>query len=158
MTKKILLAIFFALALATIASAQFSNNGITVRGAIERKIIKRGAAAKATVILDIPSGIHTNSNRPSGEFALPTTVKIKGSGVKIGTIIYPRGKNKRFQFADEMLNVYDGRTTFNFIVSVPKNYREKEVKILAVVDYQACTDEVCFPPNKQQVTLTAKVR
>ena len=158
MTKKILTAIFFALALATAANAQISNNSIKIQGSIGRGIIKRGSAARATVILDIPDGVHTNSNRPTGEYALPTKIKISGSKVKLGTITYPRGKNKKFEFSEKPLNVYDGRMTFNFTVAVPKNYRENSVTIRAVVDYQACTNEVCFPPKKQEIILTAQVR
>lgn len=158
MIKKTLLAIFFSCALATMASAQFSNNSIAVRGSIGKGFIKRGGTAKATVILDIPDGLHTNSNRPTGEFAIPTTVKIKSLNVKTGTVMYPRGKNKKFEFAEEPLNVYEGRTAFYFIVAVPKNFRGNLVSIRAVVDYQACTHEVCFPPKKQEVVLTAKIK
>lgn len=152
MHKKILAAIIFSFALLTAANAQ------SLSGSIGKGIIRRGGSVKATVILNIPDGVHTNSNRPTGEFSLPTTVKLSSSGVKIGTVMYPRGMNKKFEFADEPLNVYESRAAFNFIVAVPKNYKGNELKILAVVNYQACTNEVCYPPKKQEITLTAKVR
>ena len=149
---------FFLLVFVQVANAQFSNHGIEVRGYINKRIIKRGGTGKAVVVLKIPEGLHTNSSRPKSEFLIPTTVKVKSENVRIGTVMYPQGKDKKFPFAEELLNIYDGQVKFYFIVSVPKNYRKKSVAISAVVEYQACTDEVCYPPKKQEVILTAKVR
>lgn len=151
-TKKILFAVIFTLFFLTIAKAQ------SVSGSIGKGIIRRGGAAKATVVLNIPDGVHTNSSRPNSEYSVPTTVKVRGAGVKIGTVLYPRGKNKKFEFSEEPLNVYERRAAFNFIVAVPKNYKGNEIKVSAIVDYQACTNEVCYPPKKQEIILTAKVR
>jgi thiol:disulfide interchange protein DsbD len=158
MTKKLLLAIFFSLAMTVAAQAQFSDNGVKISGTIGKGYVTRGGTTKATVVLEIPEGLHVNSNRPRGEFLIPTKVKASGLNVTIGKITYPPGKDRKFPFSEESLNVYENRPSFSFIVSVPKNYRGKTVTINAVVDYQACTEEVCYPPNKKKLTLTAKVR
>ena len=152
MSKNFLLVVILLLSCLTIANAQ------TLRGSIGRGIIRRGAAAKATVILDIPDGVHTNSSRPASEYLIPTRLTVSGAELKIGAVMYPRGKNVKFEFSDEPLNVYEHRAAFNFIVAVPKNYKANTVSIHAIVDYQACTNEVCYPPKKKEITLTAKVR
>jgi thiol:disulfide interchange protein len=72
--------------------------------------------------------------------------------------MYPRGKNRKFGFSEDTLNVYENRAVFNFNVSVPANYKGNAVKVRAVVRYQACTDEVCYPPKNKEITLTAQVR
>ena len=152
MNKKILLAVIFAMSLLTIVKAQ------SVSGTIGKSVIRRGGAARVTVVLNIPDGIHTNSSRPNSEYSVPTTVKASGAGVKIGAVMYPRGRNKKFEFSEQPLNVYERRAAFYFIVAVPKNFRGNEIKISAIVDFQACTNEVCYPPKKQEIILTAKVR
>lgn len=150
--KKILLAVIFCLAIFAIAKAQ------TVSGSIGNGTIRRGGTAKGTVVLSIPDGVHTNSSRPKGEYLLPTRVKVSGAGIQIGAVNYPRGTDKKFEFSDEPLNVYERRAAFNFNVAVPANYKGNTIKIRAVVNFQACTHEVCFPPKKEEVILTARVK
>ena len=152
MNKKIFFAIVFSMFFLTVAKAQSLNGSIGSGG------IKRGGAAKATVILNIPEELHINSSRPNSEYSVPTHVSVSSPGIKIGAVMYPRGMNKKFGFSDAPLNVYERRAAFNFIVAVPKSYKGNTVKIRAVVDYQACTNEVCYPPKQQEITLTAKVR
>ncbi len=131
----------------------------TVTGSIGKGEVTRGKKARATVILDIPHDLHTNSNDPGSEYAIPTTVKVAPvSGVKIGTIVYPRGMNKKFEFSEKALNVYEGRIVFSFDVTVSRGYQKPTVEIEATVRYQACTNEVCYPPKSKPVKLTAKVK
>lgn len=136
--------------------AEISAQKIGVTGTIGT--VKRGGSVRGNVVLDIPGGLHVNSNRPNSEYAIPTTVRLSASGGKAGSAIYPRGKNRKFNFSDEVINVYEGRTTIDFNLNVPTNYRGNTVNVRAVVKYQACTDEVCYPPKTQTINLTARVR
>ncbi|HEX8637603.1 MAG TPA: protein-disulfide reductase DsbD domain-containing protein [Pyrinomonadaceae bacterium] len=120
--------------------------------------VERGGAARGTIVMDIPGGLHVNSNRPNSEYAIPTTIRVTAPGARIAGIGYPRGKSRRFQFSEEAINVYEGRTVFNFNVRVPANYKGNTVRVRAVVRYQACTDEVCYPPKNKEITLTARVK
>lgn len=130
----------------------------TVTGSIGNGTVTKGRVAKGTVVLSIPGHLHVNSNRPNSEFAIPTTVRLIAEGATVGRVTYPPGKNKRFQFSNTPINVYDGKVTFPFTVTVPRNFRGTTLRVRAVVRYQACTDEVCYPPRNQEVTITAKVR
>jgi len=136
-----------------------TTNAQTVSGTIAKGEVTKGRKAKATVVLDIPHDLHTNSNKPGSEYAIPTTVKITPvSGLKIGTVAYPRGMNKKFEFAEKALNIYEGKVEFTFDVTVPTSYRKPKVEIEVSVRYQACTDEVCYPPTSKKATLVANVR
>lgn len=138
--------------------AAFAMNGQTVTGSIAGGTAARGKKARATVVLSIPSGLHTNSSRPGGEYAIATSVKATSqSGVKIGSVSYPRGTNRKFEFAEKPLNVYEGRVPFGFDVTVPSTFKGNSVKVNVTVRYQACTNEVCYPPKSKAITLTAKV-
>ena len=108
--------------------------------------------------MSIPGGLHVNSNRPNSEYAIPTVVRVSAVGAKIGGVSYPRGKNRKFGFSEDTLNVYEGRAAFGFNLTVPANFKGNVVKIRAVVRYQACTDEVCYPPKNKEITLTARVQ
>jgi len=141
------------------AAAVFSQvSGQTVTGSIAGGSVTRGKAAKATVVLSIPSGLHVNSNRPHSEYQIPTAVTVTASGVRVSAVSYPRGKDRKFSFSESMLNVYEGRVSFNFSVTVPASFRGDRVSIRAKVRYQACNDEVCYPPKSKEITLTARVK
>ena len=142
-----------------IAAAAFTGvNGQTVTGSIAGGTVTRGKAAKATVTLSLPSELHVNSNRPGTEYQIPTTVRVTAPGITIGPVTYPRGHDKKFAFSENTINIYDGRTTFRFNVTVPRSFRGDRISIRVAVRYQACTDEVCYPPKTKEITLTAKVK
>ena len=153
---------FFTISLFTIctffAGGVFSVNAQTISGSLGNGTVSRGSMAKGSVVLSVPGGLHVNSSRPNSEYAIPTTVRVSGQGVRTSGISYPRGKNRKFQFSDNAINVYEGRVSIPFTVKVPANFRGDVVKIRAVVRYQACTDEVCYPPKSKDVTITARVK
>ena len=132
-------------------------NAQSVSGSIAGGSVTRGKAARATVVLSIPGGLHVNSNRPTSEYAIPTTVKATAKGVKIGRVSYPRGHNRKFDFSESPINVYEGRVPFTFNITVPSTFSGNSVAVRVVVNYQACTNEVCYPPKSKEITLRARV-
>ncbi len=135
-----------------------ATNAQTVSGSIGNGTVSRGGSARGTIVLSVPGGLHVNSNRPGNEYQIPTTVRLTAVGAKTGGVSYPRGKNRTFGFSDGAINVYEGNTSFPFTLTVPKNFKGNVVRVRAVVRYQACTDEVCYPPKSKEITLTASVR
>ena len=156
--KRILLAGSIFVFTTFFASGVFSVSAQTVSGSLGNGTVSRGATAKGSIVLSIPGGLHVNSSRPNSEYAIPTSVRVSGQGVRTGGISYPRGRNRKFQFSESVINVYEGRVSIPFTVTVPANFRGDTVRVRAVVRYQACTDEVCYPPKNKDVTITARVR
>ena len=152
--KKLLSIAIFSLGLFFLASS--AANAQTVSGSIGT--VARGGSVKGTITLSIPGGLHVNSSRPNSQYAIATSVRVTAAGAKTGAVSYPRGKNRKFQFSEDTLNVYEGTVSFPFNLTVPANFKGNTVKVRAVVRYQACTDEVCYQPTTKEVTLTARVR
>jgi DsbC/DsbD-like thiol-disulfide interchange protein len=145
--------IFIVLLFAVFAVAVSAQN---ITGSIAGPITK-GKAAHGSVTISIPAGLHVNSNRPSSQYAIATTVKLNASGIKLGAVSYPRGTNRKFEFTETPINVYEGTVKFPFTVTVPANFAGDTVHIRATVKYQACTNEVCYPPKSKEITITAKI-
>jgi DsbC/DsbD-like thiol-disulfide interchange protein len=141
----------------TILSFAGAANAQSVSGSIGNGTVSRGKATRGTVLMTIPGGLHVNSSRPSSEYAIPTVVSVRGNGVRVSRVTYPRGRNRKFQFSENLINVYEGRVSFPFTVTVPETFRGNTVRVTATVKYQACTDEVCYPPKTKTVVLTARV-
>ena len=129
-----------------------------ISGSITGGAVTRGGSARGMITMSIPGGLHVNSDRPSSEYSIPTTVSISSRGVKISRVSYPRGANRKFGFSETPINVYQGTVRFPFTVTVPAKYRGRTISLRAVVRYQACTNEVCYPPKNKEITFTARVR
>ena len=134
------------------------TKGQTVSGSIANGSVKRGTTSSGNIALEIPAGLHVNSNKPSSEYLIPTVVKLTGKGIKIGTVKYPLGADRTFKFSSKSLNVYEGTVKFPFKITVPRSFKGKSITIDAKVEYQACTEEVCYPPKSEDIKLTALVR
>jgi len=149
----------FALGLFLIAAGVLTGaNAQSISGSIAGGTITRGKSARATVVLSIPGGLHVNSSRPGSEYAIPTSVRASSvRGVRIGAVSYPRGRNRKFEFSENSINVYEGRTSFSFNVTVPENFKGDSVTVNVSVKYQACTNEVCYPPKTKRATFKARV-
>lgn len=130
----------------------------TITGSLGNGTVARGSVAKGKIVLSIPGGLHVNSNRPNNEYSIATTARITGTGTKEARISFPRGKNRKFQFSENTINVYEGRVSFPYTVTVPANFKGNVIRLRVVVRYQACTDEICYPPKSKEITLTAMVR
>lgn len=148
----------FVFVIAILLAGSLSASGQTVSGSIAGDSVTKGRAAKGTVVLSIPGGLHVNSNRPNSEYSIPTTVRLTAQGARVSGATFPRGVNRKFQFSESTINVYEGTVRFPFTVTVPAAFKGSTVRVRAVVRYQACTDEVCYPPRTKEVTLTANVR
>ncbi len=157
MNKKSFAIIFTAVFLLAGAVSAASAQSVALSGSIGKGAVTRGQAARATVVMSIPGGLHVNSNRPGSEYAIPTTLRVTLTGAKAGGVSYPPGRSRKFSFSDDSIRVYEGRTTFSFNITVPANFRGSTLRVRATVRYQACTNEVCYPPTSKTVNLTAKV-
>ena len=134
---------------------QASNIG--VNGFFSVDPAQQGSTFQAAIVLDIPEGLHVNSNRPLGKYAVPTVVKVEAPrGFRVTPVSYPRGSVRTFRFggSDETrVAVYEGRAVFRFNVSVPANHPLGVETVRVSVRFQACNDEVCFPPATRELTL-----
>ncbi len=155
--KKNVIYLFFSLIAVVVFSFQVKSQTIFVKGSIKKETVKLGKIGKGTIILSIPQELHVNSNTPTTEFMIPTKVELKSGEVKIENIIYPKGKNRKFDFSETPINIYDGEVKIEFSFRVPKKPKTKNIKINAVIKYQACTDEVCYQPQKEELILETQI-
>jgi len=146
------------LAAAVMVCGFVTSNAQSVNGSIANGSVTRGTPARATVYLSVPAGLHVNSSRPSGEYMIPTRVTATARGAKVGTVVYPRGRDRKFDFSEHSINVYEGRVAFTFPVTVPATYQSASVAVRVTVKFQACTNEACYAPKTKNLTLTARVR
>jgi len=131
---------------------------VNVSGSISPDKIKKGRTVKASVVMDIPSGLHVQSSKPLDKFLVATKLDVETpSGMKVGPISYPRALMRNLKFSKGAVAVYEGRTTLRFNVTVPANYGGSSGEIKGKLRFQACNDESCFPPVTREVKMWLNV-
>lgn len=121
--------------------------------------IAAGQSGEANIRLMIQDGYHINANPPTYPYLKATALEVPpANGVSAGKISYPPALNRKFQFADEPLAVYEGQTELKVILKVDKSAQKGNTIIPAKLLVQACDEEVCYPPGTidMQILLTVK--
>ena len=135
-----------------------SAAGINVSGSVAPDKVKKGRTVRASVVIDIPSGLHVQSNKPHDKFLVPTKLDVETpSGMQVGPVSYPRPVMRKLKFSKGNVAVYEGRATLRFNVTVPANYSGGSGEIKGKLRFQACDDESCFPPVTREVKMWLNV-
>lgn len=138
-------------------AAQSAPN-IGVNGYASTDKVQRGHVVQVVVVMEIPNGYHVNSNRPLESFLKATQLKIEApSSVRLGPVTYPRALLRKFSFSNDKLSVYEGRVILRFSVTVPASFSGGSMELKAKLNYQSCSDALCFPPQTRDVKVEIPV-
>ena len=131
---------------------------IQVTGSVKPDKVKKGQTTRGTVELNIPSGLHVQSNKPLDKFLVPTKLEFDApQGMNVGPALYPRAAMRSLKFSKSRVAVYEGRAVIRFSVSVPANYSGASGEIRGKLRFQACNDDACFPPVTREVKMQLNV-
>jgi DsbC/DsbD-like thiol-disulfide interchange protein len=131
---------------------------VNVSGSLTPDKTKKGRTIKGSVVMEIPSGLHVQSNKPLDKFLIPTKLDLETpSGLRVGPISYPRAVLRNMKFSKGAVAVYEGRATMRFSVMVPANYNGGSGEIKGKVRFQACNDDACFAPVTREVKMWLNV-
>jgi hypothetical protein len=149
------------LAFSVSASGQVPSSGapgVTVLP-IERITIQVGKSAPLNMSFRINSGFHINSNKPTQEILIPTTVKLSPpADVLVGKIEYPAGEQMALPFMpEEKLSVYSGTFDVKGVLKTTAAVSPGTYRVRGELRYQACSDRQCFPPHTQGFAFDVKV-
>ena len=135
-----------------------SSKDVKISGSIAPDKVKKGRVVRASVVMDIPHGLHVQSSKPLDKFLVPTKLDVETpSGMKVGPVSYPRALMRKLKFSKGMVAVYEGKSIVRFNVTVPANYSGGSGEIKGKLRFQACNDEACFPPVTQEVKMWLNV-
>ena len=149
--------LFIILLLAVSIYSQ-SSSDVNVSGSLAPDKVKKGRVVRASVVMDIPNGLHVQSNKPLDKFLVPTKLDVEApSGLQVGPVSYPRALMRNLKFSKGAVAVYEGRAVMRFNITVPANYSGGSGEIKGKLRFQACNDESCFPPVTREVKMWLNV-
>ena len=131
---------------------------VQVSGSTTPDKIKRGRSTQASVVIEIPNGLHIQSNKPLDKFLVPTKLDVTTpEGMKVGTILYPRAVTRKLKFSKGAVAVYEGHAVIKFSITVPATYKGGSGEVKGNLRFQACNDDSCFPPLTREVKFSVNV-
>ena len=135
-----------------------SADDVKLTGSLAPDKVKKGRTVRGSVVMDIPAGLHVQSNKPLDKFLIATKLDVETpSGMKVGPVSYPRALMRKLKFSKGMVAVYEGKSIVRFNVTVPANYSGGSGEIKGKLRFQACDDETCFPPVTREVKMWLNV-
>jgi Disulphide bond corrector protein DsbC len=121
--------------------------------------VTRGKTGSVELQFRVGKGFHVNSNKPSAEYLIPTTLRLDTpTDIVVGKITYPPGQESSFAFApEEKLSVYSGDFALTVQVRPLSTVLPGRYQFRGELKYQACDNAACYPPKKLPVQFEVKV-
>jgi len=142
------------------AAAQTPGKAPTLTfAAVPLTTAQRASQTMVNLNFRVPVGYHINSNTPTSEFLIPTSLRIDvPTDIILGKTEYPAGEDRSFPFSpDETLNVYSGDFTIAVGVHPLHSVVPGKYQMHGVLRYQACDNAACYPPKNLPVSFEVKV-
>jgi Disulphide bond corrector protein DsbC len=114
--------------------------------------------AKLSLFVDVTPKTNIHVYAPGTEFYIPITVKLNAQPeIKPGKIAYP--KSEILTLLNEKVPVFQKPFRLTQEVTLDRSAKPgATVTVSGTVNYQACDDAVCYPPESAPVTWTVMVK
>ena len=141
------------------------NDQFTLRTSASNAEVAAGH--RVTLVLDFTMGPHMHAYAPGAKGYKPLNFRLgENSLVAPHNVIYPISRPYRFEPLDETVPVYEGRFRVLQDVTVIGPPRGSagapaapvtEIDLGGTLDYQVCSDQVCYAPASMPVHWTLKL-
>jgi thioredoxin:protein disulfide reductase len=145
------------MAAATVAAAQ-GNAEFKLSAVAGQDAIPAGGEGRVALAVDVPEGLHVNSNAPLEDFLIKTELTLDDhDAIESTAIAYAEPEVKKFGFSEEPMSVYEGAFLIGVALSVSENAVPGDIELTGSLRYQACDDEACYAPKTVPVTLPVTI-
>lgn len=129
-----------------------------LRLAADRTSYAPGEVARLVAVVDVQDGWHLQAHRPTFDYLIPTVLSVEvPAGWPEPQVEYPAPIRYRFAFAEDELDVYEGRVRILAELAVPADAPPGDLAIAATLRYQACDDRQCLPPVERRAEATLQL-
>lgn len=97
-----------------------------------------------TLKLEVPPGLHVNSDKPKDEFIIPLRLTWSDGLLLTKSVTYP--KPEEIKVGTQDLTVFTGNFTIQTQFEVPTRATSGSGTLTGKLRYQACNNQMCFRP------------
>ncbi len=116
-----------------------------------------GTEFSIAVKVNVDSGWHINSDKPKEDYLIPSQLSIDTSLFKLVKVVYPVPHDLKLEISDIPLSVWESEVYVGALVKAPKNIEPGKYRLVVNIDYQACNNMTCMPPNTVKDTLEIEI-
>jgi hypothetical protein len=104
----------------------------------------------------VADGMHINSHAPHSKLLIPTNLVVpEAPGMTVSAVDFPAGADYSFSFSpNEKLSVYAGE----FVLKAMILAQPGQHLLQALLRYQACDSNSCYPPKTIPVALSVAAK
>jgi thiol:disulfide interchange protein DsbD len=140
------------------ASAQLRRPRADVAPLVESDAARAGSPVRLALEVTLPEELHVQSDAPRDPSLIPTVLTLEPpAGVEVKELVYPKATDFRVAGIDEPLAVFEHEFAIGVQLTLGPGVPAGELVIPARLRYQACNNELCFPPSTADVTWTLTV-
>jgi thiol:disulfide interchange protein DsbD len=116
-----------------------------------------GSEFKIAVKVMVDRGWHINSDKPKEDFLIPSQFSIDTSNFKLSKVVYPEAHDLKLEISETPLSVWESEVYVAALVKAPENLKAGRYLLPVNLDYQACNNITCMPPNRASDTLDIEI-
>lgn len=138
--------ILLLLLLAAVGSAQETEIvNVEVLSSVDR--FQPGSEYALALKVEIAAPYHINSDQPTEDFMVPTTVSFDVEGGLVYSVPeFPPPLVKSLSLSELPLEVYEESAVILTRLAIPSDFSGSQITISGRIEYQACDDVSCLPP------------
>jgi len=156
--QKPLLCALLALALSPALRAQAFAQGNVLNYTPPRKVVaKPGATVDSALPLELRSGYHVNSNKPSDDYLIPLRLTWNPGPLEAAGFSFPKPEMGKYSFSEKPLSVYTGDFQIVTHFKAAANAEPGPKTLTGKLRYQACNSSMCLPPKTLEVSLQVEI-
>ena len=110
--------------------------------------VAQGEKFSISLAITVSPTWHINSNKVNDDFLIPSELTARGNGLKLIAVNYPKSHELKLSFSEELVSVYEATSNAKLTFSISQDAPLGKQKVLIKLDYQACNDVSCLPPNE----------
>jgi cytochrome c biogenesis protein CcdA len=131
----------------------------TVTPLVDADGVRAGSSARLALRVDLPEGLHANSNRPRDPLLIAMSVDLIDTppGVTVREIVWPPSSDLTQQGAAQPLAVFERTFAIGLAVDLDAGLSPGDLRLPALLRYQACDDKMCYFPQRVQTGWTLRV-
>ncbi len=158
MTTRIAAAAVAVVAIASAAGAERPDNEkAELRLVASRTAFESDSTATLAAVVAVEPGWHLQAHVPTYDYLIPTELTVAvPEGWSAARVAYPEPIPYRFAFAEEELDVYEGRAILPVEIDLPAA-ASGTATVTATLRYQACDDKSCLPPVSTTASLEVEI-
>ncbi len=147
--------VFLLMALLAPLMARAQGPEVTYTATVENSVAA-GSTVRAVFTFNLGDNWHVNAHKPLDQFLIPTEITVTpASGISLANTVYP--EHILFDLAGDKLAVYEHTFHIGVILQIAADAAPGEHKLAGELKYQACNNEMCFPPAKLPLEITVNV-